>query len=68
MPRMQEDLEYTLETWDAKGNIERILARTCNMSVGRGAFVAAVEMYPEARITLRQVCRVIAEHPERRKA
>ncbi len=59
---MDEDLQFTVEVWAKGGNIERLLARSAGMLVGRGAFDAAVQQYPEREITLRHGARVIAEH------
>jgi len=39
---MYEDLEFTVEVWTGRGNIERLLARSAGMLAARGAFDAAV--------------------------
>jgi len=59
---MDEDMDFKVETWSARGGIERLLARTATVFVGRGAFAAAVESYPQKNITLRQGARVLKEH------
>jgi hypothetical protein len=65
---MDEDLAFTVEVWTERGNIERLLARSAGMLVGRGAFDAAVQQYPDREITLRHGARVIAEHNGRKCA
>jgi len=58
-----DELPFKVEQWDRAGNqIERVIARTANLIVGRRAFEAACSQYPEARITLGQGIRVIGEN------
>ena len=59
---MDEDLEFRVEVWGRGGSTERVLARAAAVLVGRGAFDAAVQEYPDREITLRQGARVIAQH------
>jgi hypothetical protein len=61
---MDEDLEFKLEIWDERGNIERLLARFAVVMVARGAFEIALREYPDRRLTLRHGARVICEHPK----
>jgi hypothetical protein len=56
-----EDLDYKVELWDARGGIERVLARVAILSAARAAFEASVAHYPGRPITLRQGARVIAD-------
>ena len=59
---MREELDCVVEQWDEHDRIEEVLARTSNALVGRGAFDAARQQRPEARLTLRDRARVIAKH------
>jgi hypothetical protein len=55
-----EDLPFTVEKWDAAGNvIARVLARACNVLIAKGAYEAARRQYPDANLTLRVGVRVI---------
>lgn len=42
---MEEPLEIRVELLDARGEIERVVARAATAVVGRGAFEAAVTEY-----------------------
>lgn len=57
------DLKCWVEEWDANGNRVETLAQCVNISVGRGAFLAAVEQRPAAFITLREWARVVEKSP-----
>lgn len=59
---IDEDLQYAVELWNARGCVERVLARSALVTIGRGAFEAAVAEFPQKEITLRQRTRVIREH------
>ena len=55
------ELPFKVETWTKNGNIDRLLAMASNLLVARGAYDAAVALYPQAQISLRQGARVIVE-------
>jgi hypothetical protein len=60
-----EPAKYKVERWgsqDAHG--EEVVASANLVMIGHAAFHAAVEQYPEARLTLRQDARVILKSPE----
>lgn len=50
-----------LEVWKPNGNIEWHLATVWSFEFGHRAFEAALPLYPDRDITLRQDCRVIAK-------
>lgn len=61
-----EDLGVAIEEWDdAESGIIEVMARCCNLPVGRGAFDAAVKLRPRSRILLRDGARVIQRHDGR---
>jgi hypothetical protein len=63
------DHRFKVERWSANGqHIEKELAVCEDIVAARGAFRAAVEEWPEARLTLRHGIRVLAEHPEPERA
>jgi hypothetical protein len=63
MATQAEDLPFTVEEWDAAGNvISRVLARACNVVIARGAYEAARRQYPDANLTLRVGVRSSPEH------
>ena len=69
-----EDLIFRVDRWDKSGvRLDCCVAACSNLLIGRGAFDAAVELYPGCYITLRNRGWVIAKHeaaraepPERR--
>ena len=54
-----EDLRYALDVFDAHDNLIEVLGRLADLSVAQVAYEAAIMKYPEKRICLRQMCRVI---------
>jgi hypothetical protein len=55
-----EPAAYKVEKWDWRDqHVEEIVASTSLIVVARAAFDAAVQQYPNARLTLRQGIRVI---------
>jgi hypothetical protein len=62
-----DELQYTVDEWNARGGFERVLSRSALVTIARGAFDAAVREYPARFITLRDGARVIAEYPERKR-
>jgi hypothetical protein len=62
---MADDLSFVVELWDADATqVERVLSRNANVSIGRGAFERAARMYPDRVILLRDGVRVIERHPQ----
>lgn len=59
---VQEELDFVVEQWDGEGHVEEVLARTSNVLVGRGAFEAARQRRPKARLTLRDRARIIVKY------
>lgn len=57
------DHRFKVERWNERGGIEKELAVCEDIVAARGAFRAAVAEWPDARLTLRQGIRVLAEHP-----
>jgi hypothetical protein len=55
------ELPFKVEAWTKAGTVDRVLATATNVVIGRAAYDAAVQLYPDAQITLRQGARVIAE-------
>ena len=58
-PRSGRDPAYSIGVFDERDNVVEILCRVADLSVAQAAFEAAVANYPDMRIFLRQVCRVI---------
>jgi hypothetical protein len=64
IPRAPDELVFRVEMWTQDDNhVERLLALADNVLVGRGAFLAAVNQYPDRILTLRHGMRVIAKSP-----
>jgi hypothetical protein len=60
-----EPANYKVERWDWKdAHVEEIVASASLIMIGHAAFHAAVEQYPQNRLTLRQGTRVILKYPE----
>ncbi len=60
-----EPANYKVERWDWKdAHVEEIVASASLIMIGHAAFHAAVERYPQNRLTLRQGTRVILKYPE----
>ena len=58
-----EDLIFRVDRWDKSGvRLDFCVAACSNLLIGRGAFDAAVELYPDRYITLRNRGWVIAKH------
>ena len=58
-----DDLIFRVDRWDKAGvRLDCCLAACSNLLIGRGAFDAAVELYPDQYITLRNRGWVIAKH------
>ena len=56
------ELPFKVEAWTRDGHaIDRLIGTACNIVVARGAYQAAVDLYPGENITLRQDARIIAE-------
>ena len=55
------ELPFLVELWTESGATDRVLASASTVLIARGAYDAAVALYPHAEITLRQDTRVIAE-------
>ncbi len=54
-----------VEEWDRTGNaVEQVIARAVNAVVGRGAYEAARQQYPRARLTLHIGIRVLEDSEE----
>lgn len=50
-----EDLQYRVELWTPRGNIDRIVALAVRPDIARAAFEAATQIWPEQHaITVRQ--------------
>jgi hypothetical protein len=61
-----EDLGVVVvETDEAESGITEVMARCCNVPVGRGAFEAAIKLRPRSRILLKDGARVIERHDGR---
>ena len=59
-----EDLPFTVEAWTSgETAVDRVLARSVNVSIGRGAFERAVRLYPDRVIMLRDHTRVVESYP-----
>jgi hypothetical protein len=54
-----------VETDDAESGIIEVMARCCNVPIGRGAFEAAIKLRPRSRILLKDGARVIERHDGR---
>jgi hypothetical protein len=60
-----ESAKYKVEKWDWKdAHVEEIVASASLIMIGRAAFHAAVEQYPQNRLTLRQGTRVILKYTD----
>lgn len=60
---MREDLEFTVESWDRKGEtLVEVLARAENLVIARGAYNAACRSRPGSVLTLRHRTRVIEKN------
>jgi hypothetical protein len=58
-----DDLIFRVDRWLDRGNrIDCCLSASSNLLIGRGAFDAAVRLYPDNYITLRNRSWVIARH------
>jgi len=63
-----EGANQKVERWSKDGqHIEKVVAECDDVTAARGAYRAVVEAWPEARWTLRQAIRVLAEHPDPRR-
>lgn len=60
-----EELEVSVEANDKHSRGPELLARASNPLIGRGAYKAAVALYPNRRIVLRHGTRVIEESARR---
>jgi hypothetical protein len=58
-PDPVETLRYSLDVFDAGDNLIEVLGRLADLSAAQAAYEAAVAKYPDKRICLRQMCRVI---------
>jgi hypothetical protein len=59
-----EDLPYRVELWhdgDARGGIERVLARASSVQLARAIFRAAREEHPQRRLTLSQGDQIVED-------
>jgi hypothetical protein len=57
-----EDLPFSIELWDRKGQSrQRVLARAFNSVLARAIFKAAQKEHPERRILMRRGARTIAD-------
>lgn len=56
---------YSIDLWLDTGSFDRELALVTDLPLAREAFRAAVQIYPDRRVTLRQVTRVIQEERAR---
>lgn len=55
----EEDLPFTVDVYDERGNYVRILAKVADLMTGLGAFNAAARRYPGEYIFLRHKARVL---------
>ena len=53
------DLTFRLHLWSERGGIERLLAETCNPSIGYAALYAAAKEHPNRNLTLSRRGQVI---------
>jgi hypothetical protein len=60
-PVAKEELHYSLETWTARGAIDRVLALIDHFFVGHAAFDEALVQFPKTKITLRAKAQVIRD-------
>lgn len=61
-----ENLRYRIDLFDEGGNLVEVLGRLADISVVVAAFEDACAKYPDKRIFLRQMCRVIRRYDEPR--
>jgi hypothetical protein len=56
-----DDLPYVVEMWNEAGDrVQRVIARACNLSLGRAIFKAGAAENPRRQLTLRRNGRIIA--------
>ena len=59
----EDPLQFAVEQWSQDGQgVEAVLAKSSHAMIARAAFDEAVKHRREHRVTLRQVCRLMAEH------
>jgi hypothetical protein len=58
-PDLVEHLRYSLDVFDERDNLIEVLGRVADLAVAHAAFDAAVAMYPDKRICIRDRARVI---------
>jgi hypothetical protein len=63
-PSWVESLRYSLEAFDAGGNLVDVLGRLADPDLARAAFAAACAAYPAKRIILSTGGRVLARSDE----
>jgi hypothetical protein len=54
-----EDLRYSIDVFDERGNQLEVLGRVAGLAVALAAFAAACAEYPDKRIFVREGCRVV---------
>ena len=52
LDRCEPHPAFTVDEWDDKGNRRRIVAGLYDLTVAHAAFAAAVEKWPDAKLTL----------------
>lgn len=59
-----EELLFTVEAFDPRENLNKMLARVADIDIALAAFMAAVVKFPNKRIYLRDGARVIRRSDE----
>jgi hypothetical protein len=64
VPQWPEELLYSVDAFDPRENLSRVLARVSDIDVALAAFMTAVVKFPNKRITLRDGARIIRRSDE----
>ena len=61
-PKAETRIDFRIEKWSSRGDVERVLASAASIPIARAAFQEAIRCYAGSRLTLRHGTRIVEEH------